>query len=223
MFEEIQHLRDHHRRVHHEGMRDRQHDMIRHSLDPGRGDRDLAIIRPGQDHRIGRAQRPVPGDHAQVERDRPQMRGQALGPGAKLHPRRSVDPVEHRDIAQRIHQLRPLVGRGQHHHPAKVGRLMRLEPRAHKDATHRMGHEMHRVVAAIVHRPRQGLDHERHDGLLGRRVSGPHHPVTFGFKNLFHHQERHLAARQPMKQHDTIRPRHHGKHQHYEEKPPHGA
>ena len=40
------HLRDHPRVVHHEGMGYRQHDMIFHPLDTGRINADLAIVGP---------------------------------------------------------------------------------------------------------------------------------------------------------------------------------
>src|SRR5258708_1128614 len=89
-------------------------DEIRHAVQPGAGDRDLAVVRPREPGRVNRIERTVAGDDAELPRARaPRAEGawQAVGP--ELLPGRAVDRAVKPDRLQAVGQFAAGIGRSE--------------------------------------------------------------------------------------------------------------
>ena len=86
-----------------------QYDVIAHASNPGRRDRNLAVILPRQQSREIRIEGPVSGNDAKFKGYGRQPARQVFRAGAELGASGPIDPAERHDIIENIYDLAPLI------------------------------------------------------------------------------------------------------------------
>jgi hypothetical protein len=133
---------NHKRIVHHEGVADRQNDVVRHALDLRAFDGDSPVIWAGTiDEKTGFSER----SPAITPRSKSTGGSLATMPRVPRETRRSGERLEEGEVAETVDDLRALVRRGHHDDAAKVPRMALGKPGPQENASHGMGDEVHRV------------------------------------------------------------------------------
>lgn len=146
-------------------MRGADHDVIRHAVEPGVGDRHPSVMRTGQGHRGDRIDRAVAGDDAGLIIDCGQQRaGRSIAAGNELLAGRAEERTIRGEVLQAVGDLATAVRRAQHHDATELRGAVSCEVRAGQQAAHRMTDEMHRAVEPF------GETIDRRMNILGQRI-----------------------------------------------------
>ncbi len=93
-FEKTEHFGYHAGVVHHESMRNGQHNVIRHTCNPGRGDADFSVVSSRQERREVGVERLVSRYNTDFKGDGRQPARQAFGSGPKLRASGAIDAAQ---------------------------------------------------------------------------------------------------------------------------------
>ena len=186
-----------------QGMRDRQDDVIGHAFDLCAFDRNSPVVLAGDHGGENRVQRPISGDHAEVEIDRAEPRRSALFVRAELLAGRSGDETVKVEISHCVDQFGALVWRRQHDDTPEIGPILHSDPAADEDPAERMRDEVHGLAIAGGDRVVE-VAHQLLDRRTAGRIVEIHHLVARCGKKSLDQKKRPVPTAETVDQDRTF-------------------
>lgn len=143
MFQVTDCVFDHGFLFHDHGVRGVNDFVVAHAIDLSALDGDFAIVGTGDHHRVNPVDAAISCQDAAIKVNRSELGDIAVGRCAELLSGRAIDFTEGPPIADCINDFAALIGWSQHDNSAEIGNGIRFLELPHKDAAHRVGHEVH--------------------------------------------------------------------------------
>ena len=119
MAEKVFSFLEHNFTVHNKRMAVGNHHKIAHPLELGTGNTYFAVIIPLDQGGIKGIKTKTTGYNPHLKCCRAKLGRDAISSGAQLATRRAVDKTKSRPTSKLVNDLTAIIGRAQHHHPAK--------------------------------------------------------------------------------------------------------